>query len=90
MICYDIPQTVNEIILQRQEREDARMVSFAKPTAFRYKVGEIVEFDFHGQTKKGRITTAIHKSGVSVYNIETPTHQWFQKIAQEAIIRAIG
>lgn len=81
--------TVNEIVYQREDRSARWRDSFISNRPNKFKVGDIVEFTFSGLRKIGRITTALCRSGICVYNIETRTHQWFQKIDEQSILSKI-
>lgn len=78
--------TVNEIRFNRQDRREYRLSDFCDT---RFRKGDIVEFIFNGLRKIGRITTIFLKGDTYLYNIETRSHQWFQKISQENITNII-
>ena len=83
---YELFPTVNEILLNRQDLRECKLTGRYDFSTTPFKKGDIVEFMFNGLKKIGRITTIFRKGGMHLYNIETKTHQWFQKIEQEDII----
>lgn len=80
--------TVNEIVLNRLERNERRDRRFNRFNTLcergypEYDRNDIVSFIFNGLVKVGRVTTVIGKGGQWFYNIETALGQWFQKIEQ--------
>lgn len=88
MNCEFAP-TINEIVMHRQDRELNWMSDLIYSSGRKFNVGDIVEFAFNRLKKVGRITNVIRRNGKTLYNIETKTHQWFQKINQEDILSKI-
>lgn len=86
---YNLTPTINEIVYAKLERQERRQSSFFATLPGKFKVGDIAEFMFSGIKKIGRVTTVMNRNGLNLYNIETKTHQWFQKINQEDIISKI-
>ena len=86
---YNLSPTVNEILYARADRSERHKHSFFVTLPGKFKVGDIVEFAFSGIRKTGRVSNVLNRGGHILYNIETKTHQWFQKIKQEDIISKI-
>ncbi len=86
---YNLSPTINEIVYAQIERQERKQSSIFAALPGKFSVGDIVEFMFFGIKKIGRITTVMNRNGLRLYNIETKTHQWFQKINQEDIISKI-
>lgn len=86
---YNLTPTINEIVYAQIERQERKQSSFFVTLPGKFKVDDIVEFMFNEVKKIGRVTTVMNRNGLKLYNIETKTHQWFQKINQEDIISKI-
>ncbi len=86
MSNYEFASTVNEILGAREERKLRRN---RVPAWTKFKKNDIVQFMFNGLTKIGRVTTVAY-TGLSVlYNIATPSGQWYKGIEQERIISKV-
>lgn len=89
MNCQIYP-TINEIVMLRADRKERQQRQIFSNLYTPFKVGDTVEFIFSGMRKTGRVTTIIRRSGINLYNIETNSHQWFQKIDESEILSKLN
>lgn len=86
MSTLEFAPTVNEILGAREER---KLRKRQVPAWTKFKKNDHVSFIFNGLTKIGRITTVAY-TGLSVlYNISTPSGQWYKGIEQGKIISKV-
>lgn len=85
----ELSPTINEIVYAQMDRQESSNALLLEIVPAKFKVNDIVEFMFSGIKKIGRVTTVLKRNGANLYNIETKTHQWFQKINQEDILSKI-
>lgn len=83
MSTLEFAPTINEILGAREERKLRRNLV---PAWTRFKKNDVVQFTFNGLVKVGRITTVACTGLTILYNIATPTGQWYKGIVQEKII----
>ena len=80
---YRMAPTINEIVGVREERKSRRN---RVPAWTKFKKNDIVQFSFNGLTRVGRVTTIVSTGLTILYNIATPTGQWFKGVEQSRII----
>lgn len=78
-------QTINEIVYQKQDADERKFHNPFLSTQILYNVGDVVEFEFNGMRRVGRITTTMCRNGEAFYHIETVTHTWYQKVKESDI-----
>ena len=81
--------TINEIFYQNIERIQAeqlkRMADVTGLTRFsRYHVNDLVQFDFNGLIRYGRITTVMNRAGLFSYNIDSG-RTWYREVDESKI-----